>query len=456
MDTRRWALPLLFTLAWALAACGAVRPEAESKPSALDDDVPPGDVYAMSRSGSRLEARFVTTPEGLHVFEGWTDRARHERCTFALAADGQVRCLPFTDCDRASKDYRCRWVAGCPTRIGVFPAQGDGFGLEILPTDFVAATPRVVSRGALHAVVLDADDGARAFGSFVDPTDGFACMPMELGGTIRCLPLDGPRTWGESYFFDGQCADEVGRVEGVCGPFVDNGDVEEGMPFSSVGAPEVFEGLHRVTARPVGHGGQERLCVEAGRHTLRRIGDAVPSARFVALEPSPSRGAGALTVDRLDLGGGWSTEVRPQGFRATHPGSDWAERLPYFHDTTRGGSRCEIVPTSEGLRCLPGYVIAPLETTIFADERCTIALDSGEDVTEWRYGFAPDGVTVTSVAHGVTYLGDVYYQLCPSSGCTPRDACTKLPVENQPPRVFRYDDVALGSFPMATLDVNAR
>lgn len=45
-------------------------------------------------SGSRLKARYASTPDGAKVFMGWYDSQLNEKCTFMLAEDGNMRCLP--------------------------------------------------------------------------------------------------------------------------------------------------------------------------------------------------------------------------------------------------------------------------------------------------------------------------------------------------------------------------
>jgi hypothetical protein len=45
-------------------------------------------------SGSRLVPVFLTGEDESRQFVGWFDRARRENCSFALSADGIMRCLP--------------------------------------------------------------------------------------------------------------------------------------------------------------------------------------------------------------------------------------------------------------------------------------------------------------------------------------------------------------------------
>jgi hypothetical protein len=442
-----------FTAAF-VAACGTTAPDA----GIASDGVPPGDVYAISHGGTRLKARFVTTTDGLHAFDGWFDTARSERCAFGVASDGEVRCLPFTDCDRQAPHYACEFLPTCPARIALHAAHGTDSNYTIdgeLPPDaFVRASVRVVPRGGLHAVVLDADDGAHAFGHFVDAALGFACIPTLLD-VVRCAPLGSKATLAP-YFRDADCRVPLDTtyVEGLCDgePFIDNGNVAESSPFSSVGAAATVDHLFAGRRVPIsGPPGYEETCQAEGPHTLRPVGAAVPSDRFFRTDQTTGAPLGTLTPKTLSLGGGWTTEDRSRSLRDTNAGSDWADVAASYLDGAHGGARCQFFPTKDALRCLPGYVLPPLETTIFADAKCTVPLDNGEDVSEWRYAFATDGTTVVSAAHGVDYTGAVYYRNCAQAGCGPSDTCDPLAPENQPTRVFRYDDVPLAAFPAGTL-----
>ena len=60
--------------------------------SAPDQAVPK--FFGKITNGSRLHARYVTTPEGFIDFRGWYDTDRQENCDFSRASDGKWRCLP--------------------------------------------------------------------------------------------------------------------------------------------------------------------------------------------------------------------------------------------------------------------------------------------------------------------------------------------------------------------------
>jgi hypothetical protein len=59
------------------------------------DPVP--DANAEPKSGTRLKARMLIGEDGSRQWNyGWHDSQRDEDCTFTLASDGVMRCLPMT------------------------------------------------------------------------------------------------------------------------------------------------------------------------------------------------------------------------------------------------------------------------------------------------------------------------------------------------------------------------
>jgi hypothetical protein len=63
--------------------------------TATDAGVPIADLIAEQQSGSRLQARYLTTPEGGREFVEWYDTQRNTVCQIKTAADGVPRCLPI-------------------------------------------------------------------------------------------------------------------------------------------------------------------------------------------------------------------------------------------------------------------------------------------------------------------------------------------------------------------------
>ena len=49
----------------------------------------------INQSGSRIKQKVLMTPDGAKVFQNSYDTQLNIDCTFRLAADGQLRCLPY-------------------------------------------------------------------------------------------------------------------------------------------------------------------------------------------------------------------------------------------------------------------------------------------------------------------------------------------------------------------------
>jgi hypothetical protein len=60
-------------------------------------------VQDLYQSGSRIKARMLVTADGAKAFNGWHDTERGENCSFGLASDGKIRCLPdLTTCPQSA------------------------------------------------------------------------------------------------------------------------------------------------------------------------------------------------------------------------------------------------------------------------------------------------------------------------------------------------------------------
>lgn len=114
--TRRALLALL------LLGCG-------SAPDGGADAGPGGATQEFYRSGNRIKARFLVTPDGARSFVGWRDTERDEDCDFKLASDGKQRCLPsgatatgvFTD---AACTVPLAWGGSCTSIPYVITTAG--------------------------------------------------------------------------------------------------------------------------------------------------------------------------------------------------------------------------------------------------------------------------------------------------------------------------------------------
>lgn len=54
------------------------------------------------RSGTRIKARVLTTPDGAKVLNGWRDTQLNLDCYFSVTADGISRCVPSAPSDQGS------------------------------------------------------------------------------------------------------------------------------------------------------------------------------------------------------------------------------------------------------------------------------------------------------------------------------------------------------------------
>jgi hypothetical protein len=83
-----------------------------------------GDDVAEYTSGTRIRRRMGVTPDGARMFLGWRDTMRNEDCSFSLAADGVLRCIPvgyalfvnyYSDA-QCTKDLPVALCSGAPAR----------------------------------------------------------------------------------------------------------------------------------------------------------------------------------------------------------------------------------------------------------------------------------------------------------------------------------------------------
>ena len=107
--------------------------------------VPATDAYPSPASGSRLRAQYLQAEDGTRIFAAWFDSARDEACRFALADDGEFRCLPAragaVDCTCVEPAVTYRQGAVCQPR---YAADSSGRGVyQLDPT----ALPGMVTVG---------------------------------------------------------------------------------------------------------------------------------------------------------------------------------------------------------------------------------------------------------------------------------------------------------------------
>jgi hypothetical protein len=156
------------------------------RPSEAGADEP-----AQPTSGSRLRAAWVVSDDGARQFSGWRDTQRGgEECSFGIAADGVLRCLPLADGifvnyfgDSACSQRLFVRSAGCPgTPTGGMltescPQRSQRFQLSSIPRP---TNVRARSGAAGTCVDVAAPESFDYFtGVEIDPTE-FAPARVEV------------------------------------------------------------------------------------------------------------------------------------------------------------------------------------------------------------------------------------------------------------------------------------
>ena len=215
-------------------------------------------------SGSRLRARVLDVGDA-RSFVGFHDRTLNIDCSFRLATDGVVRCLPDVPLERAYGDPACSTVVGQPqgaacststptyaaTSVGTFAQSSCNPGTPtdtyyaigapvsstvylppnctplafdhvfavtpVAPSTFVGGSELLEPHGALGSRVVVGDDGSRLTVGAYDVAQGRACAPTDLhdGGAKRCLPLNVAKL--REHFADAQCTQPVAELVNGCG-----------------------------------------------------------------------------------------------------------------------------------------------------------------------------------------------------------------------------------------------
>jgi len=217
---------------------------------------PAGALPPAQVSGSRLQARVLTGPDGLTIPFGWMDSQLGTPCRIQPAEDGAHRCLPdpvvssfqIPDySDAACTAPVIALSAFCPAHYGgdppVFFASPTGYvpvtaklsantqayflkgGCDAFPLGtvqvYTVGAPLPVSAFAQASVVESSasggrlqpryqisDDGAQELIGIEDTMRGATCSPQPAAdGTTRCLP-DGTAAvdqFGDLYYADPNC-----------------------------------------------------------------------------------------------------------------------------------------------------------------------------------------------------------------------------------------------------------
>lgn len=353
-----------------------------------------------ARSGTRIKARFYQAEPGVQTFREFFDSKLGVACTFVLAADQQLRCLPlqfrtssseFADpacstpivfvprpaCDKPAYVFRWETTADhCSSRGRVYQLgepidrtftnssfltdgaacskisynllpgdQANLLGAEVPLDSFVRGqrVPAGSSSGALSPMVIEAEDGARGPSGW-DVGLGTSCNVVLVDGGYRCIP-EPTDTPSFTTYADASCSTAVFVNWAGCPPprYGLRYDICSVRPqILAVGEPTT--NLFSQTRGVCG----TQAPSPAGDY--RPAGAVIPATSFVAL--TESTGEAGVRVKRRYLAGPGSTKVGSGLFNV-------ARNEP-----------CRI-GTSDGTqwRCGPGGVAS--SGSAYADPACT-------------------------------------------------------------------------------------
>jgi hypothetical protein len=424
-------------------------------------------------SGARLKARWWVAPDGRRLFAGWFDSQLATNCSFVVATDGVLRCLPdrvvqltpsleyadggctmpvveagrtapnvyFGDTTCTSPAFiRQRDRSGCNIRTRVYrrgpevsggmiftklgttcnPAflgagtTAYGLGDELPASSFVKAI-RVVQPGApsdrLQLVYREAEDGARQPLGW-QPFDGDEdCRLLTLTDQrLHCLTSTGRHG---NTFADASCSEPTAFVSS-CGPvpaLVER--AEPGTCPRRYSIRKLGQRLDRVyTTLYTG------TCMEESSTAYYAQGEAVSSDTFPALD------------ERDDPTGRLRRRFR------VGPGGQMMAAA--WYDSARA-TICRVAPVGDKTRCIPeGDGLS----TFFADRACTTPVKHVE-LTECTPQFAFDydrrscPLRARAFEVGAPYAGPLFELTFDRTQNPTREACN--PVARRPD--YAYHEV---------------
>jgi hypothetical protein len=455
-------------LLFSFAACGNDDPAPAAAPSGNDSGAPetstsdgggegglvsPADAPVNERfvAGTRLHPKLVVSAEGERGLRGWYDSLMGVDCSFRLAMDGTLRCLPKTlgtnDWDRGFVAGTCNGAAllvdkrdasakdacpnekyfvspdesVCPPRYRVEPIgaavvassyyyqessclessainyQLYELGTESAPTEWVKGTlANEPARDGLSASFVAGEDGSLGFFGWVDAkhADAPCGFSQAADGESRCLPFD---NWGivwEDLYTDPSCTSfaAAGLYSKCQSGF--------GRRYDDRGSCNPKYSVHPIVA-PYGGGevyrGEPGSCVGqpvGGDDGYYTTGPEIPAAEFSSLKVGDRVGTTRLKRSRSTTSGGWITGGG-------------------FYDSVRDEA-CSFTTAKDGkLHCMP---TGPLPVGYyFADAQCTVPLyrvyeQCGSVVP--KYGRDADLTTCPPRQHlfamGARHTGAVY------------------------------------------------
>jgi len=343
-------------------------------------------------SGTRLRAVVHDFGGGALLRVGVHDAELEARCTFSVAADGQLRCLPegstvyFADgsCTEpvlveqpcfpseygifaAPSDDACiPWMTttyrktsarsgvselfesldGQCVSLGV--PTGDVFDAEeVAPETFVAVEETTeVLTADLGRHILLADDGAYVASGARDEARDAACNALWFGGSRACIPTNvAYETPGRS-FADASCEVPAAATYGCASAPSAVLRLEPAECETQATLLEIGEKLER------GYDTNSGSCAESTEANYFRVGPALSTDDYPQL-------------DVVELGSG---RVRLEGVGAA---GIWVDPLAQPFDSELGP--CSATIAFGSLRCVPGDTVVQTPN-LFSDEACTAPL----------------------------------------------------------------------------------
>lgn len=371
-----------------------------------------GELSCAQQSGTRIRHVVLESEEGARVYPGpLHDTAYDERCSFRLAADDSLRCIPnadgspfaggtlvFTDVNCTVEAAEMNAVVGNPapqymqTQTAAADCLGARYGhyvlgnpiavtvgstpiyrmvdgtctagtaistsyfqvtSELAPDQFVAGTQSWVG-GRIEVSQIDGEDGLRScdiLGSFRDTELDHPCQ-LQYGetGDMQCLPVS--RALSPA-FSDSGCTMATGYAAGAL-------ECDSGLQYTTEQANpagcDLFTRARALIETDMVYTGSTEACTpvntEEGQILYRR-GPAVASGSFATFERDfVPIGARLARGDLVEEGG-----LRFHRF--------------LFQDSTLS-TLCAFDTASDGIeRCLPADWPADVVQNLFSDAGCT-------------------------------------------------------------------------------------
>lgn len=376
--------------------------------SVYPDDAP---ITQKFIGGTRLKPKYVVSAEGERGVLGWVDTMMGVDCSFRLAMDGQLRCLPTNrgsdsywdrgfvadncmgqallvdkregsarDACAPNKYFVSEDTSVCPRLHRVEPVGAESnatsywymekdctesslssgwklfsLGAESPPTEWVKGTiVNEPAKDGLSASFVAGDDGSLGFFGWVDArhSDTPCGFTRAADGESRCLPFD---NWGivwEDLYSDSNCTSYAaqGGLYGKCqGNF--------GLRYDDRGSCSPKMSVHPIVGPYTGadvYRGTPGSCVgqSAANNEWYLTGPEIPAAEFSTIKSGDPVGNTRLKRSRSTTSGGWVTGGG-------------------FFDTVRNES-CGFTTAKDGkLHCMPS---GSFPSGYFADDQCTSPL----------------------------------------------------------------------------------